>query len=207
MTVSVLVVDDHPVVRSGMTALLSAQPDLQVLAEADSGEAALDLVASTRPQVVLTDLRMGSGLDGVSLTVALRALPDPPEVIILTTYDHDHDIVRAIEAGAAGYLLKDAAPDTIVAAVLGAAAGRDVLDPDLARRAARSMGTQQQKLSEREVGVLALVGKGLSNRLIAAELHISEATVKSHLVHIFTKFDVDNRTGAVARGRSLGLIP
>ena len=118
MTVSVLVVDDHPVVRSGMTALLSAQPDLQVLAEADSGEAALDLVASTRPQVVLTDLRMGSGLDGVSLTVALRALPDPPEVIILTTYDHDHDIVRAIEAGAAGYLLKDAAPDTIVAAVL-----------------------------------------------------------------------------------------
>jgi len=202
-----LVVDDHPVVRSGMAALLSAQPGLEVLAQADSGEAALALVAESKPQVVLTDLRMGSGMDGVALTAALQQLADPPAVIILTTYDHDHDIVRAIEAGAAGYLLKDAEPETIAAAVLGAAAGLDVLDPDLARRAARSMGNQQQKLSDREISVLALVGEGLSNRLIASQLHISEATVKSHLVHIFTKFDVDNRTSAVARGRELGLIP
>lgn len=207
MTVSVLVVDDHPVVRSGMAALLSAQPGIEVLAQADSGESALALVAESKPEVVLTDLRMGSGMDGVALTAALQQLANPPAVIILTTYDHDHDIVRAIEAGAAGYLLKDAEPETIAAAVLGAAAGLDVLDPDLARRAARSMGNHHQKLSEREISVLALVGEGLSNRLIAAQLHISEATVKSHLVHIFTKFNVDNRTSAVARGRELGLIP
>ncbi len=206
MTVSVMVVDDHPVVRSGLAALLSAQTELQVLAEAATGEDALELMGSTRPQVVLTDLRMGPGMDGVALTAALRELADPPAVIILTTYDHDHDIVRAIEAGAAGYLLKDADPATITAAVLGAAAGRDVLDPDLARRAARSLGTTAQKLSDREIDVLALVDRGLSNRQIAAELHISEATVKTHLVHIYTKLGVDNRTSAVARGRGLGLI-
>ncbi len=206
MTVSVFVVDDHPVVRSGLIALLSAQSNLEIVGEADSGEEALRKLTDQEPQVVLTDLRMGNGMDGVAFTAALRALPTAPAVIILTTYDHDHDIVRAIEAGAAGYLLKDADPEIIVEAVTGAAAGRDVLDPQLARRAARSLGAQHQKLSGRELDVLVCVADGFSNRAIAAQLHISEATVKSHLVHIFTKLDVDNRTGAVAKARSRGLI-
>lgn len=206
MTVTVLLVDDHPVVRSGVRAVLSADPGIAVIGEAGSGEEALVLCRALRPNVVLCDLRLGDGLDGVATTAALRDLDPAPAVIILTTYDNDHDILRAVEAGAAGYLLKDVSPATIVASLHEAAAGRLVLAPEMAQRVLTSMRTIRPSLSAREAEVLRLVADGLSNRDIARALFLTAATVKSHLVHIYTKLDVDSRTQAVARGRELGII-
>lgn len=206
MTVTVLLVDDHPVVRSGVRAVLSADPGIAVIGEAGSGEEALVLCRALRPNVVLCDLRLGDGLDGVATTAALRDLDPAPAVIILTTYDNDHDILRAVEAGAAGYLLKDVSPATIVASLHEAAAGRLVLAPEMAQRVLTSMRTIRPSLSAREAEVLRLVADGLSNRDIARALFLTAATVKSHLVHIYTKLDVDSRTQAVAKGRELGII-
>lgn len=206
MPVRVLIVDDHPVVRSGLHALLDTATDLEVVAEAGSGEEALALLDLHHVDVVLTDLRMGEGLDGVATTTRVLARPEPPAVLILTTYDHDRDIVRAVEAGAAGYLLKDAAPAAIVQAVRDAARGMTVLAPDLARRMVASMRTPAPTLSDREREVLVLVADGLSNREIARTLFISEATVKTHLVHVFNKLDADSRTAAVAKARTAGLL-
>ncbi|MBK6885491.1 MAG: response regulator transcription factor [Tetrasphaera sp.] len=203
----VLVVDDHPVVRAGLRALLSTSPEIDVVGEAGDAPSALAGVASHRPDVVLCDLRLGEGADGVAVTRAVRALgPDAPAVVILTTYDHDGDIVRAVEAGAAGYLLKDAAPDDIVAAIRRAADGETVLSARLTQRVVDTMRTRRAGLSEREIEVLGLVAVGRSNREIARELLVSEATVKTHLNHAFGKLGVDNRTAAVAAARSAGLI-
>lgn len=205
--VRLLIVDDHPVVRAGLRALLDARPELDVVAQAGDGVAALAAVAAHRPDVVLCDLRLGEGMDGVAITRALRERPAPqPAVVILTTYDHDADIVRAVEAGAAGYLLKDAAPEEIVAAVVGAAAGETVLSPTMTRRVVATMRTRQAALSDRERDVLALVARGLSNRAVSKELFVSEATVKSHLNHAYGKLGVDSRTAAVAAARAAGLI-
>lgn len=205
--VTVVIVDDHPVVRAGLHALLDARPELDVVAQASDGVEALAAVAEHRPDVVLCDLRLGEGMDGVAITRALRGgSARPPAVVILTTYDHDADIVRAVEAGAAGYLLKDAAPEVIVAAVVGAAAGETVLSPTMTRRVVSTMRTRQAALSGRELEVLTLVAQGLSNRGIAKHLFISEATVKSHLNHAFVKLDADSRTAAVAAARAAGLV-
>lgn len=207
MTVRVLIVDDHPVVRSGLRALLGAQPALEIVGQAGSGTQALDAVAETHPDVVLCDLRLGEGMDGVDVTRALRASSDPPEVVILTTYDHDADIVRAVEAGAAGYLLKDATADEIATAVEQAARGESVLSAALTERVVDAMRTRRAELTAREREVLVLLAEGLSNREIARRVFLSEATVKTHLAHIYTKLDVEGRTAAVARARAAGLLP
>lgn len=199
--VRVLVVDDHPVVRAGLTALLSAQPSIEVVGEAADGHRALELAAELAPDVVLCDLRLGEGPDGVDVA---RALPTP--LLILTTYDHDADLVRAVEAGAAGYLLKDADPAAIVAAIETAARGGSVLGPDLERRVVETMRVRRAELSARELEVLGQVALGRSNREVARELVLSEATVKTHLVHAFGKLGVDSRTAAVAAARRAGLL-
>lgn len=200
-TVRVLVVDDHPVVRAGLTALLSAQTSIEVVGEAADGHRALEQAAQLEPDVVLCDLRLGEGPDGVEVA---RALHTP--LLILTTYDHDADLVRAVEAGAAGYLLKDADPAVIVAAIQTAARGGSVLGPDLERRVVETMRVRRADLSARELEVLRQVALGRSNREVARELVLSEATVKTHLVHAFGKLGVESRTAAVAAARRAGLL-
>lgn len=205
MPVRVLVVDDHPVVRAGLEALLTAREEVEVVGSAADGAEAVTLARTLQPDLVLCDLRLGPGPDGVEVTRSLLGDPGIP-VLILTTYDHDRDILRAVEAGAAGYLLKDADPGDIVAAIVRAAAGDTSLDSELTERVVASMRTRQAGLSEREVEVLALVAAGRTNREIAGDLFVSEATVKTHLVHVYGKLGVDNRVSAVARARSAGLI-
>lgn len=204
--VRVLLVDDHPVVRTGLRALLASHDDIVVVAEASSGEEAVASASAAKPDVVLMDLRLGSGIDGAQATARILTAADPPRVVVLTTYDTDADILRAVEAGAAGYLLKDTDPKVLIESVFAAARGETVLDPDVAQRLYRRMQQPRADLSAREIEVLSLVAEGLSNRAIAKQLFVSEATVKSHLVHAFTKLDVDNRTAAVVAARERGLI-
>lgn len=206
MTITLLIVDDHPVVRTGLRALFDDQPDVTVVGEAASGEEALTLAAHVRPDVVLCDLRLGDGLDGVQTTARLRDVEPPPAVVILTTFDRDVEIIEAIEAGAAGYLLKDVAPATIVTAVRDAAAGRLILAPELAQRVVDGMRRPRVRFTDRERDVLAALDAGSSNREIAKALFISEATVKTHLVHIFDKLGVDSRAKAVTAARERGLL-
>ncbi|MBB5804019.1 DNA-binding NarL/FixJ family response regulator [Saccharothrix ecbatanensis] len=198
----VLVVDDHPVVRFGLAGLLAR--DFDVIGEAATGEDAVRHAATRSPDVVLMDLRLGAGIDGVEATKRIRALPDPPQVVVLTTYDSDADVVRAVEAGATGYLLKDCPPDELAAAVRQAAAGRTVLSPEIAHRLLHR--TPAPAITKREVQILDHLARGLSNREIAKALFISEATVKTHLVRIFDKLGVDTRTAAVRTAVELKLI-
>ncbi|MGZ3147092.1 response regulator [Lentzea chajnantorensis] len=197
----VLVVDDHPVVRFGLVGLLSR--DFEVV-EAPTGERAVELASTV--EVVLMDLQLGKGIDGVEATTRIRALPSPPQVVVLTTYDSDADIVRAVEAGAIGYLLKDCAPEDLAAAVRTAASGQTVLSPDIAQRLLSQVRRPAPKLSRREVQILEHLAKGLSNREIARALFISEATVKTHLVRIFDKLGVETRTAAVTTAVERKLI-
>ena len=203
--VTAVVVDDHPITRLGVVTMLQ-QHGIVVVGEAGTGEDGVAAVAQHRPDVLVTDLRLGAGIDGVGVTEQVRALPSPPAVLVLTTYDEDRDIVRAVEAGAAGYLLKDAPPDQLGRAVRDAARGLTVLTPDLARRVVTHLQEARVSLSARESEILALVADGRSNRDIARALVISEATVKTHLVHIFTKLDASSRTEAVAIARRRGLL-
>lgn len=205
MTISVLLVDDHPVVRSGLRAVLDGEA-VHVVGEAATGEEAITLAAHLRPDVVLCDLRLGDGIDGIRTTTALRALIPAPVVVILTTFDRDAEILGAIEAGAAGYLLKDVAPETIIDGIRRAAAGDTVLAPDLASRVLKGMRNPLPRLTDREIEVLRLLAQGASNKEIARALFVTEATVKSHLAHIFTKLDVDSRSRAVHIARETGLI-
>lgn len=207
MSVRVFLVDDHPVVRSGLRAVLDLTGRVEVVGEAASGEQALALVPTAHPDVVLMDLNLGPGIDGVETTTRILAGQEPPAVLILTTYDHDADIVRAVEAGASGYLLKDASPETIAEAVAAAARGETVLASGLAQRlVSRMRAPATPTLTARELEVLRLVAQGAGNRAIAKELFVSEATVKTHLVHTYEKLGVDNRTGAVTAGRDRGLL-
>lgn len=201
----VIVVDDHPVVRAGLVALLSTRPGLEVVGQAGSASEALALYARERPDVVLMDLQLGAE-DGVSVTRALREGDPGARVLILTTYDTDADIVAAIEAGAVGYLLKDATPDALGAAVEAAAHGESVFAPAVAGRLARRVVAAPTDLTDREAEVLRLVAQGGTNRQVAKELFLSEATVKTHLVHIFSKLGVDSRTAAVAAARERGIL-
>lgn len=207
MTLRVLLVDDHPVVRSGLRAVLEAGRQVTIVGEAASGEQALALVPSLRPDVVLMDLSLGEGMDGVAATSRILAGQDPPAVLILTTYDHDADIMRAVEAGASGYLLKDALAEAIADAVAAAARGETVLASGLAQRlVSRMRAPVEPTLTTREQEVLRWVAQGASNRAISKALFISEATVKTHLVRSFDKLGVDNRTGAVTVARERGLL-
>jgi DNA-binding NarL/FixJ family response regulator len=201
----VVLVDDHPVVRAGLRALLTAS-GVEVVGEATTVDDALAVVQQSRPDVVLMDLQLAGGGDGVAATAAIAASPDPPRVLILTTYDTDADILRAVEAGAAGYLLKDAEPQVLLDAVAAAARGETVLAPQVATRLMARVREPTPELSARELDVMALVAEGLTNREIARRLFVSEATVKSHLVHVFTKLGVASRTAAVAAARERGLL-
>ncbi|KZE95528.1 Transcriptional regulatory protein LiaR [Agromyces sp. NDB4Y10] len=198
--------DDHPVVRAGMRALLEAEPDLRVVAEASTAEEAVSLAMTPGVDLVLMDLQFPGRLQGVDATRRIRATPGAPRVLVLTNYDTDADILGAIEAGASGYLLKDAPPGELVAAIRAAAAGESALAPAVASRLDASQRSADQRLTVREAEVLALVAAGSTNREIGQALFLSEATVKSHLVHIFTKLGVGSRTAAVAKARELGAI-
>lgn len=204
--IRILIVDDHPVVRSGLEALLGGAAGIDVVGAAASGEEALTMVVETAPDVVLCDLRLGPGLDGVGVTTALRSRQGGPAVLILTTYDNDSDIARAVLAGAAGYLLKDAEPEEIIRGIGDAAQGRLVLSSDLEGRVVDRMAQGVPTLSARELDVLRLVAEGVTNRGIAKRLFISEGTVKTHLVHAFAKLGAESRTAAVAAARRHGLL-
>lgn len=206
MLITVLLVDDHPVVRTGLRALLEHHSDVLVVGEAATGEEAIALAEHLSPDVVLCDLRLGEGIDGVKTTAALRAQRPAPAVIILTTFDRDVEILRAIEAGAAGYLLKDVSPATIISSLKEAAGGGMVLAPEMAQRVVDGMRRPRLRLTDREVEVLELLDTGASNREIARKLFITEATVKTHLVHLFSKLNVESRAKAVSTARDTGLI-
>jgi len=203
----VVVVDDHPVVRAGLRALLDGSTQLSVVGEAADAISGEQVTADTRPHVVLMDLNLGPGADGIAGIGMLNRLPDPPRVVVLTTYDTDADILRAVEAGAAGYLLKDCSQAELTSAIRAAARGETVLTPSVATRLVNRMRAPQvEALSPREVQVLELVAVGHTNAEIGRELHISEATVKTHLLRSFSKLDVSDRTAAVTAARNRGVL-
>ncbi|MFJ4870361.1 response regulator [Streptomyces sp. NPDC088757] len=206
MTIRLLLADDHPVVRAGLRAVLDTEPDFAVVAEAATAERAVELAAAGGVDVVLMDLQFGAGMHGSEATAAITAAPGGPKVLVLTTYDTDADILAAVEAGASGYLLKDAPPEELAAAVRTAAAGQSALAPAVAHRLMDRMRTPAEALTKRELEVLQLVGEGLSNAQISKALFLSQATVKSHLVHVFAKLGVDSRTAAVAAATARRLI-
>lgn len=196
--ISVLLVDDHLVVRAGLRALLDSQPDITVIGETDTGEDAVAMSADRSPDVVMMDLALGTGIDGVEAIRRIRAArPDQP-VLVFTTYDTDADVVRALDAGAIGYLLKDSAPPDIFGAIRDAVAGRSVLSPPVASRVLDRMRRPDQALTAREAELLSLLAEGLTNKELGKRLFISEATVKTHLAHIYAKLGVDSRAAAVS---------
>ncbi|MCP3800140.1 response regulator transcription factor [Allokutzneria sp. A3M-2-11 16] len=204
--IKILLVDDHPVVREGLRGMLNAEPDLEVVAEAASGPEALAMTLAHRPQVVLMDLRMPGG-DGVAATARIRTECPDSRIVVLTTYETDSDILRAVEAGASGYLLKDTSRGDLLHAIRAAGRGETVLTPSVAAKLfSRVRGGQVPSLSAREIEVLRQVKRGLSNGEIGKELFISEATVKTHLLRVFTKLDVSDRTAAVTTAMENGLL-
>ena len=201
MTLRVLLADDHAIVRRGLVAVLSAEDGLEVVGEAGTAEHALEIARRTTPDVVLLDLQFGGALRGTEVIAPLRALPEPPAVLVLTTYD----VIAAMDAGAAGYLLKDSPAEELAAAVRRAGQGRGAgLDPRIARRLREREAPTA--LSARELEVLGLVAAGRTNSAIAGELFLSQATVKTHLVHVFDKLGVASRTEAVAAARERGIL-
>ena len=203
----VLIADDHAVVRTGLRALLASDPAVEVIAEAATAGDAVQRCRIGDVDVVLMDLRFaGDATAGARATAEIRALADPPQVLVLTSHDTDADILGAIEAGACGYLLKDADPDELLGAVHAAAAGESALSPTVAARLLSRMRDPRPVLTDREAEVLRAVAGGATNRQAAVALHVSEATVKTHLVHIFDKLGVASRTAAVARARELGVV-
>lgn len=203
----VLVVDDHPIVRAGLVGLVDAADDLDVVGTGATGLEAVRLATELRPDVVLMDLRMPD-LDGDEATARILAAVPSTRVVILTTYETDDAILRAIGAGASGYLLKAAPEDELLAGIRAVAAGEVALAPSVSRVLVRRATSSAPAivLTPRELDVLRLVAEGLSNREIGERLHLGEATVKTHLLTAFPKLDVRSRTGAVTRARDLGLL-
>ncbi|WP_280452119.1 response regulator transcription factor [Nocardia cyriacigeorgica] len=205
--VRLLICDDHLVVRAGLRALLDSAPDIDVVGEAGSGAEVVTLAAALHPDVVLMDLQLGGDFDGVEATRRITALPEPrPHVLVLTTFDTDADITRAIAAGATGYLLKAEPPEELFAAIHTAAAGRTALSAPVAGRVMARMRDPRPGLTTRETDILAQLAHGLGNREIAKALHISEATVKTHLGRIYAKLGVDTRAAAVAVAKEQRLL-
>lgn len=204
--IRLLLVDDHPVVRTGLHGMLASQADFMIVGEADDGGAAIALAAELQPDVVLMDLRLPV-LDGVAATAQIRSRQPSTQVLVLTTYDSDADIVRALAAGAVGYLLKDTPREELYRAIRAAAHGQATLAPAVATRLiSRVRAPADEELSAREIEVLAEVARGASNKEVGRSLHISEATVKTHLIHIFAKLGVDDRTAAVTKALERGLL-
>jgi DNA-binding NarL/FixJ family response regulator len=204
--IRILITDDHPVVREGLSGMLAGQSDFEVIGLAADGDTAVKLHASLAPDVTLMDLRM-PGLDGVGAIEAIKAQRPLARIIVLTTYDSDADILPAIEAGATGYLLKDAPREELFRAIRAAAKGDSVLAPAVAARLmTRMRAPAEENLSVREIEVLQLVAKGASNKEIGKSLRISTATVKTHLIHIYGKLGVDDRTAAVTTALEKGII-
>ena len=204
--IKILMADDHPVVRAGIRGMLETQPDFEVIAEAKNGQEAIEQVSKLKPDVVLMDLRMPE-MDGVEAISKIKESYPDMHILVLTTYDTDADIVRAVEAGATGYLLKDAPRDELFRAVRATARGETVLAPPVA---ARLMGKVRDKgdtaLTAREIDVLMLVARGASNQDVGEKLHVSTATVKSHLLQIYQKLGVSDRTAAVTTAIERGII-
>jgi len=205
-TIKILMADDHPVVRAGIRGMLETQDEFQVIAEAENGREAFEQIGKLKPDVVLMDLRMPE-MDGVEAIGKIKEKYPNVNILVLTTYDTDADIVRAVEAGATGYLLKDAPREELFRAVRATAKGETVLAPVVA---ARLMGKVrdhgEQALSAREIDVLLLVARGASNQDVAEKLHVSTATVKSHLIQIYQKLGVSDRTAAVTTAIERGVI-
>jgi len=207
--IRLLIVDDHPVVRDGLRGMFAGDPAFEVIGEAADGDEAVTMAQARRPDVVLMDLHM-PGVDGATAIRRLGELGNAARVLVLTTYDADVDVVPALEAGATGYLLKDTPRDELCRAVLAAHRGASVLAPSVATRLVVQLRNQvqaQDALSDRELEVLSLIAKGETNRGAAARLFISEATVKTHLLHIYAKLEVNDRAAAVARAFERGLLP
>lgn len=206
--IRVLLADDHPVVRGGLAAVLGDEADIEIVGQAADGAEAVRLATTERPDVVLMDLRM-PGMDGVAATAQITAFADGPRVLILTTYESDDQILAAVEAGAMGYLLKAAPAEEILAGLRSVAHGGSALSPGVAVRLVERMRQPKPHaavLTMREVEVLARAAQGRSNKLIAVDLGIGEATVKTHLLKAFDKLGVSDRTHAVTRARELGLL-
>jgi DNA-binding NarL/FixJ family response regulator len=198
--VRVVLVDDHPVVRAGLRALLDGRPDeVVVVGEAVDAASARDTIHATAPDVVLMDLNLGAGPGGITAIRALDAARDRPRVLVLTTYQTEADVLAAIDAGASGYLLKDAPPDELFRAVRATARGETVLSPAVAAMMVRRASSPGPVLTAREVEILGLLAEGLGNKEMARRLMVSEATVKSHLTHVYAKLGVDSRAGAVGK--------
>ena len=205
-TIRILLADDHTVVRKGLRLLLESQPGFSVVADAANGREAVTVVRHAAPDVLLVDLQMPE-LDGVGAIQQIRAVAPATRILVLTTYDSDGDILRAVEAGATGYLLKDTPREELFRAIRATARGDSVLSPSVASKlVSRSRGPVERSLSAREIEVLTLVARGISNKIIAKELRISEATVKTHLLHIFAKLGVDDRTAAVTAAMEKGVL-
>lgn len=206
--IRIVVADDHPIVRTGIIALFAPEDDIDVVAEAATPDEAVAAAERMIPDVVLMDLQFGASANsgGADATRRIRALDAAPYVLVLTNYDSDGDILGAVEAGASGYLLKDAPPHELITAVRAAATGESALAPVIATRLMDRMRAPQASMSARELQVLELVAAGCSNSDIAAELFVSDTTVKSHLAHIFTKLGVSSRTAAVSRARERGIL-
>ena len=206
--IRIVVADDHPIVRTGIIALFAPEDDIDVVAEAATPDEAVAAAERMSPDLVLMDLQFGASANsgGADATRRIRALDAAPYVLVLTNYDSDRDILGAVEAGASGYLLKDAPPHELITAVRAAAAGESALAPVIATRLMDRMRAPQASMSARELQVLELVAAGRSNSDIAAELFVSDTTVKSHLAHIFTKLGVSSRTAAVSRARERGIL-
>ena len=202
--IRLVVADDHPIVRAGIGGLVATQPDFELVGEAADGAEAVAVTLRVRPDVLLVDLQM-PGMDGIAAIRAVLAELPTVRVLVLTTYDSDGDLLRAVEAGATGYLLKETPSEELFRAIRATARGESALSPSVASRlVGRARRPAEQALSPRELEVLALVARGTSNKLIARDLHISETTVKTHLLHIFTKLGVDDRTAAVTAAMRRG---
>jgi DNA-binding NarL/FixJ family response regulator len=205
-SIRLLIADDHPVVRDGLRAMLATQPDMELVGEAVTGTEAVTHARALRPDVVLMDLQMPE-LDGPGAIATLREQAPEVRVLVLTTYGTDADITRAIDAGATGYLLKDAPREQLFAAIRAAARGESVLSPSVATRVlGRMRAPAEEALSPRELEILQAVARGLSNKEIGRQLYVSEATVKTHLLRIFGKLGVDDRTAAVTVALERGII-
>ncbi|PKY69942.1 DNA-binding response regulator [Brevibacterium ravenspurgense] len=200
--IRVLLVDDHPVVRAGLAAVISSADGIDVVDVAESGTDALNRLRTVDVDLVVSDLQMPDG-DGIEL---IKALPDGPPVLILTTFDTQSLVYRAVDAGAAGYLLKDSPAQTLLDGIRRAAAGQPVMSDAAATALMQRTRMSHSELSERETEIVRLLAAGRTNSDIAGELFISLATVKTHVSRIFDKLDVDNRTAAAKRARELGLI-